>query len=133
MNTTHELIKNYYAAFNAKKFSDMLSFVTEDIIHDTNQGERSVGKEIFTSFLADMDKYYDEFLDSIVIMTNQDGTPASAEFICNGTYKSTCEGLPAASGQKYKLPVGCFFEIKNNKIARITNYYNLPDWVNQVK
>jgi steroid delta-isomerase-like uncharacterized protein len=133
MNTTESLIKNYYAAFNAKKFSEMLTFLTDDIIHDTNQGDRSVGKQVFTSFLADMDKYYDEFLDNIVIMTNADGSRASAEFICNGTYKVTCEGLPAARGQKYKLPVGCFFEVKNGKIARITNYYNLPDWINQVK
>lgn len=133
MNATEGLIKSYYAAFNAKKFNDMLALLTDDIIHDTNQGDRSVGKEVFTSFLADMDKYYDEFLDNMVIMTNADGTRASAEFICNGTYKVTCEGLPPARGQKYKLPVGCFFEVKEGKIARITNYYNLPDWVNQVK
>ena len=133
MNATESLIKSYYGAFNAKKFNDMLALLTDDIIHDTNQGDRSVGKQVFTSFLADMDKYYDEFLDNMVIMTNADGTRASAEFICNGTYKVTCEGLPPARGQKYKLPVGCFFEIKEGKIARITNYYNLPDWVNQVK
>ncbi len=133
MNTTEQLIKNYYAAFNAKKFNEMLNLLTDDVVHDTNQGDRSTGKVAFTAFLGDMDKYYDEFLDNMVIMTSTDGSRASAEFICNGTYKVTCEGLPPARGQKYRLPVGCFFEIKDNKIARVTNYYNLPDWVNQVK
>ena len=134
MNTqTADLIKNYYQAFNAKKFQDMLGFLSEDIIHDTNQGERSVGKAAFTTFLGEMDSFYDEHLDNIVIMTNTDGSRASSEFVCNGTYKTTAEGLPTARGQKYKLPVGCFFEVKNGKIARVTNYYNMNDWLNQVK
>lgn len=133
MNAAEKLIQNYYQAFNAKKFSEMLNYLTDDVVHDTNQGGRSVGKGEFTKFLGEMDEFYDEHLDSIVIMTHPDGKRASAEFICNGTYKSTCEGLPAARGQKYSLPVGCFFEIKDGKIARVTNYYNMNDWLKQVK
>lgn len=133
MNQTEKLISSYYEAFNRKKFSEMLNYLTDDIVHDTNQGGRSIGTSEFRSFLGEMETFYDEHLDEIVIMTSQDGNRASAEFICSGTYKSTCEGLPPARGQKYKLPVGCFFEIKNNKIARITNYYNMNDWLKQVK
>lgn len=132
MNTT-ELIQAYYNAFNEKRFKDMLGFLTDDVVHDANQGGRSVGKEAFTVFLGEMDTFYDEFLEDIVIMTNPDGKRASAEFICNGTYKSTCEGLPLAKGQKYRLPVGCFFEISGSKIARVTNYYNMNDWLKQVR
>jgi steroid delta-isomerase-like uncharacterized protein len=128
-----KIISAYYEAFNDKRFGDMLDLVTDDIIHDTNQGERTVGKDVFKSFLADMNTYYDEFLDNIVIMQNQDGSRASAEFICHGKYKTTCEGLPPANNQKYELPVGCFFEIKGDKIRRITNYYNMNDWLMQVK
>lgn len=133
MNETQKLIRAYYDAFNGKNFSEMLNFLSDDVIHDTNQGERSVGKKDFTKFLGEMDAFYDEHLDSIEIMTNSSGERAAAEFICSGVYKNTCEGLPEAKGQKYKLPVGCFFEIKNNKITRITNYYNMKDWVDQVK
>jgi steroid delta-isomerase-like uncharacterized protein len=133
MNTTEKLIHHYYQAFNEKRFNDMLGLLTEDVIHDTNQGSRSTGLSAFKEFLKDMDTYYDEFLDQIVIMASPDGSRAAAEFICHGTYKSTCEGLPPARGQKYKLPVGCFFEVKNGKIARVTNYYNLNDWLSQVK
>ena len=131
MSTT-ELIQSYYKAFNEKRFKDMLGLLTDDVIHDTNQGGRSVGKEAFTVFLGEMDTFYDEFLDNMVIMTSADGKRASAEFICNGTYKSTCEGLPPAKGQKYRLPVGCFFEVKGDKISRVTNYYNMNDWLKQV-
>ena len=37
-----------------------------------------------------------------------------------------------ANGQTYVLPAGAFFEIRNGKVARISNYYNLNDWVAQV-
>jgi hypothetical protein len=40
--------------------------------------------------------------------------------------------LPEAKQQHYRLPVGAFFSIKNNKISRVTNYYNLQDWISQV-
>ena len=133
MNSSQKLIESYYQAFNSKKFPEMLNYLSEDVIHDTNQGERSVGKNAFTQFLKEMDEFYDEHLTDIVIMVSVDEKRAAAEFICNGTYKSTCVGLPQARGQKYKLPVGCFFEIKNDKIARVTNYYNMNDWLAQVK
>lgn len=133
MNSSEKLIKDYYEAFNAKNFSVMLSLLAEDVIHDTNQGGRSIGKQEFTNFLKEMDEFYDEQLDQIVVMTHPAGTRASAEFICNGTYKSTCQGLPPARGQKYSLPVGCFFEIRENKISRVTNYYNMTEWLKQVE
>ncbi len=130
---TLSLIQNYYAAFNSKKFDHMLEYLSSDIIHDTNQGSRSVGLGAFKSFLADMNRYYDENLTDFSILVSDDGSRASAEFICSGIYKVSCEGLPPARGQKYRLPVGCFFDIRGGKIARISNYYNLPDWVAQVQ
>ena len=42
------------------------------------------------------------------------------------------EGLPPANGQRYVLPGGAFFDIANGRIARVSNYYNLPDWIRQV-
>jgi hypothetical protein len=43
-----------------------------------------------------------------------------------------------ANGQRYVLPGGAFFEIVFDKggaglIARVTNYYNLEDWLAQVR
>lgn len=130
---TEKLIQNYYLAFNSKDFDKMLNLLSENIIHDINQGGRMTGKAAFKSFLDDMNRFYDEHLEGISIMVNSKGDRASAEFTCNGTYKNSCEGLPAARGQKYSLPVGCFFEIQDEKILRVTNYYNMNDWLEQVK
>jgi steroid delta-isomerase-like uncharacterized protein len=69
----------------------------------------------------------------MVIFGNSDGTRAAAEFIVNGTYLETDGDLPAAHGQSYRLPAGSFFSLDGDKITRVVTYYNLSDWIAQVK
>ncbi len=126
------LIQNYYAAFNAGDMDTFLGLLTDDVVHDINQGPREVGKEAFRAFMGRMNRNYKEQLVDMVIMATEDGTRAAAEFVVLGEYLVTDEGLPEAKGQTYRLPAGAFFEIKDNKVARITNYYNLEDWIAQV-
>ena len=127
-----KLVESYYAAFNGGDMDAFLNLLTDDVIHDINQGKREVGKEAFTQFMACMNFNYKEQLVDMVIMATEDGSRASAEFVVLGEYIKSDEGLPAANGQKYRLPACAFFEIRDNKVARITNYYNLQDWIAQV-
>jgi steroid delta-isomerase-like uncharacterized protein len=127
-----KLIQNYYAAFNAGDMDTFLGLLTNDVIHDINQGKREIGKDAFKQFMACMNHNYKEQLVDMVIMATEDGKRAAAEFVVLGEYLQTDEGLPAANGQKYRLPAGAFFDIRDNKVARITNYYNLNDWIAQV-
>jgi len=129
---TLTLIQNYYAAFNTGDMDTFLGLLTDDVVHDINQGAREVGKEAFRAFMGRMNRNYKEQLVDMVIMATADGTRAAAEFVVLGEYLVTDEGLPEAKGQKYRLPAGAFFEIKDGKVARITNYYNLEDWIAQV-
>ncbi|WP_135228428.1 ketosteroid isomerase-related protein [Deinococcus fonticola] len=131
MDTT-ELLQRYYAAFNAGNWEDMLSFLTDDVQHDINEGQTQRGKAAFRTFLAKMDAHYREQATDLVVMSTPDGRRGAAEFVIHGEYLQTDEGLPEANGQKYVLPVGAFFEVQNGKIARVTNYYNLADWTRQV-
>ncbi len=130
---TRDLIERYYAAFNRGDAAGMLECLTEDVAHDINQGERQSGKEAFAAFLAHMDRCYRERLTDIVIMADETGTRAAAEFIVHGEYLVTDEGLPEAQGQTYVLPVGAFFDIADGRIARVSVYYNLADWTRQVE
>ena len=127
-----ELIERYYAAFNAGDGEGMLACLTEDVAHDINQGSRQQGKDTFRAFIAHMDRCYSERLEEIVIMASSDSTRVAAEFVVHGTYKATDEGLPVANGQRYVLPAGAFFELEGDRIARVTVYYNLADWLKQV-
>lgn len=129
---TAALIRDYYAAFNRGDTDAMLEFLTDDVLHDVNQGERREGKEKFRAFNARMTHNYGEELKEITVMVSKDGARASAEFNVHGIYKNTDEGLPPATGQKYVLPAGTFFAIRDGKIARVTTYYNLTDWITQV-
>lgn len=131
--TAVETIRAYYDAFNAQDMERFLSLLTDDVAHDINQGERQTGKEAFAKFMDHMNRCYRETLTDMVIMANEDGTRGAAEFIVNGEYLATDEGLPEAKGQKYRLPAGAFFELKDGKVARISNYYSLPDWIRQVQ
>jgi steroid delta-isomerase-like uncharacterized protein len=49
-----------------------------------------------------------------------------------GTYLKTDEGLPPARGQQYTLRVGAFFELKDGRILRVSNHYNLQHWLRQI-
>lgn len=130
--TATELVQAYYAAFNAGDMPAFLDLLAEDVVHDINQGERQVGKATFAAFMGKMNRCYRERLADIVVMQNAAGDRAAAEFVVHGEYLADDEGLPPANGQTYVLPAGAFFEIRNGKVARISNYYNLNDWVAQV-
>lgn len=127
-----DTIARYFAAFNAGDTGTMLDCLDEQIAHHVNEGKIRVGKEKFAEFCAHMSRCYKEELTDMVIFSNDDGTRAAAEFIVNGTYLVTDEGLPEANGQTYRLPGGSFFELKDGKISRVTTYYNLADWIAQV-
>ncbi|MFC5699204.1 nuclear transport factor 2 family protein [Pseudomonas sp. GCM10022186] len=130
--TAIELVQAYYDAFNAGDMPAFLGLLSEDVVHDINQGERQQGKAAFAAFMDKMNRCYKERLSDIVIMQNADGSRAAAEFVVHGQYLADDEGLPPAKGQTYVLPAGAFFHIHCGKIARVTNYYNLNDWVEQV-
>ena len=130
--TTTELINAYYASFNAGDMPRFLDLLHDDVVHDINQGEREIGKDAFANFMQLMNSSYRETLTDIVILINADGTRAAAEFIVNGEYLASDEGLPPAHGQTYTLPAGAFFDVRDGRIARVTNYYNLQDWLHQV-
>lgn len=129
---TVDLITRYYAAFNAGDMDTFLSLLTGDVVHDINQGARETGKVAFAAFMERMNRHYREKLVDITVMVSPDGARAAAEFTVLGEYLSTDEGLPPAKGQTYRLNAGAFFVIRDGKVARVTNYYNLPDWIKQV-
>lgn len=127
-----DLVSRYYAAFNAGDREGMLDLLSDDIIHDCNQGGTEAGKDVFRKFMRHMDTCYAEQLADMVIMASDDGTRVAAEFTVHGTYLATDGGLPEATGQTYVLPAGAFLTVRDGKIARVTTYYNLPDWIRQI-
>lgn len=132
MTEAERVVRAYYEAFNADDKTAFLALLADDVAHDINQGRREIGKPAFDAFFDRMSRAYGERLTDLVVMVEPTGRRAAAEFTVHGTYKASEHGLPQATGQTYTLLAGAFFEIAHGKVARITNYYNLPNWVRQV-
>ena len=126
------LIATYYATFNNGDRTAFLDLLTTDVIHDLNQGAREIGKPVFAAFLSRMDHCYREQIRDLRITTASDGTHGAAEYVVHGTYQHQDHGLPPATGQTYVLPGGAFFDLRAGKVARVTNCYNLNEWLRQV-
>lgn len=127
-----DLIQTYFDAFNAKDTGAMLDCLSEDVAHHVNEGEVRVGRDRFAAFCDHMTRCYDETLTDMTLFVNDAGTRAAAEFTVNGTYLATDGDLPEARGQTYRLPAGSFFDMKDGKITRVTTYYSLSGWIQQV-
>ncbi|MDO6481550.1 ketosteroid isomerase-related protein [Shimia thalassica] len=127
-----QIIQQYYDAFNAGDIAGMVACLSDDFVHDVNEGARRDGKKAFAEFCAHMSECYKEELTDVVVFCNADGTRGAAEFIVNGTYFKTDGNLPEARGQSYRLPGGGFVSLNDGKITRVTTYYNLNDWIAQV-
>lgn len=132
MSDARTLIARYYAAFNAGDAAAMLACVTDDVEHRVNEGGIRRGRALFAEFCAHMGVSYRETLTDITIFTSADPARAAAEFTVHGEYLRTDPGLPPARGQRYTLPAGAFFDLREGRIARITTFYNLQDWIAQV-
>ena len=130
------VIRAYYDAFNAGDEAAFLALLTDDVAHDVSQGGREIGRDSFARFLAHMNRCYRERIEDLAVMTEATGTRAAAEFTVHGEYIATDPGVPEgtapARGQRYVLPAGAFFTLRDGKVARISNHYNLGDWVRQV-
>lgn len=126
------VIQKYYETFNGGNREALLDLLTEEVIHEINQGGVETGKGAFRAFLQRMDRCYREQVEDLVVFANADGTRGAAEFFIRGAYLAADEGLPPARGHTYHLRVGAFLDISKGKVARVTNYYNLADWIAQV-
>ena len=128
----NETVKAYFDAFNNGDTAAMLACLADDVAHHVNEGQVRVGKEKFRAFCDLMSRCYREELTDMVIFEAEKGTRAAAEYVVNGTYLQTDEGLPEAEGQSYRLPAGSFFSLQDGLITRVVTYYNLADWTRQV-
>jgi steroid delta-isomerase-like uncharacterized protein len=126
------MLETYYQAFNSGDRETFFSLLTDDAVHDLNQGGSETGIDAFREFMARMDRCYQETIEELVILESPDGTRAAAEFMVRGKYLATDDGLPEANGQTYFLPAGAFFTLRDGKVARVTMYYNLQEWLRQI-
>jgi steroid delta-isomerase-like uncharacterized protein len=127
------LIRRYYSTFNSGDRGALLAMFSDEVVHEINQGVREEGRLAFEAFLRRMDRCYSEQVEDLVVMAREDGSGGAAEFFIRGAYIDSDDGLPPATGQSYRLRVGAFFDLQAGLVSRVTNYYNLQDWIAQIE
>ncbi|MFP6799871.1 MAG: nuclear transport factor 2 family protein [Pseudomonas sp.] len=128
----HALLTRYFNALNERDSRACLALLSADVLLDINQGPREQGVQAFADYLERSQRCYRESIDNLQILTEPSGQRAACEFTLSGEYLSTDDGLPDACGQSYQLTAASFFEIRDGKIARVSQHFNLPEWLAQV-
>jgi steroid delta-isomerase-like uncharacterized protein len=136
MTDAERIVRAYYTAFNDGDAEAFLALLDDHVTHDISQGGREVGRAAFRRFIEHMNRCYRERVADLMVLTEPTGARAAAEFTVHGRYIATDPGVPAgtpaARGQSYVLPAGAFFALRAGRIARVSNHYNLTDWMRQV-
>jgi len=128
-----ELVKKYYEEFNKKNIEGILDLCSDNVINEPNQGENQIGKELLRNFFKISWSHFKEDVYDLDILCNQDGSNVATEYTVRGTYFNTKENLFPATNQKYDITCTTLFKFKDNKISKITRYYNTKKWLDMVK
>ncbi|MDH1265553.1 nuclear transport factor 2 family protein [Pseudomonas sp. GD03944] len=132
MSVANELVTRYFHALNERDARACLALLSDDVCLDLNQGMREEGRQAFAAYLARNQRCYRESFDNLVILGEPSGRHAACEFTLSGEYLATDDGLPDACGQSYQLQAATFFEIRDGLICRVSQHFNLPEWLAQV-
>lgn len=120
-------MRTYVESFNSGNEEGLLDTLHPDVVHEINEGGKEVGLDAFRKFREHMNMCYREQLRDVVYFEN--GDRGAIEFICEGEYISTDGNLPEAYGQKYSIRAAAFFEMKDEKLSRVSSFYNLREWI----
>ncbi|MFZ4714445.1 MAG: nuclear transport factor 2 family protein [Bacteriovoracaceae bacterium] len=126
------LIHKYYESFNQKNWDQFLGMLDQNVVHEINHGDKEIGINKFKKFLDRMNNCYEEKISDITIYSCDRSNLYATQYTVTGTYLKTDEGLPPAKGQTYELKGAAFFEVEENKITLVTNYYNLKEWLDLI-
>ena len=123
----------YYTAYNARSIDGQTSLMTDGFIYISNSGEVREGKEAYRKYTESLFAEVHEKVVEIKYFFDPQQSVVIAHGIAEGTYETTAAGMPKARGQKYRIPVVEFFEMKDGQIARLTTVYNENLWSEQIK
>jgi len=127
-----ELLLSYHAAFNRADWDAVLALLTDDVVHDLEHGVREIGRDAFADHLECMQSSRSEQLRDVVVLVALDGDRAAAEYTVHGHPHRIDEGVPTVNGLAYVLHGGAFFEVREDRIARVTSYCNREAGLTQV-
>lgn len=128
-----ETLKRLFVALNAGERDAALACLTGDVAFDTFEGTREIGRERVRWVLAERGRFFRETMRDLVLMADESGRRAAAEFTLRGLYQGQAPGLPEATGQAFSVPGGAFFDIEDDGlVARASFVMNTAELTRQL-
>lgn len=130
---TIDTLKRLFVALNAGDRDAVLSCMSGEVLFDTFEGVREIGRESVRRVLAERASVYRESFRDLVLMTEDSGRRAAAEFTLRGFYQKQANGMPEASGQAFSVPGGAFFDMEDDgRVLRASFVLNAAELVRQL-
>jgi steroid delta-isomerase-like uncharacterized protein len=127
-----KMINDYLSAWNAHDVERILSFFTDDCVYNCTPMEKvSRGKNELKDFFSNM---FTEFPDAKIEMKSgfNAGDRGAGEWVLSGTFAHSNNPAMPATGKKFSIPGVAINEYSGDKISRVTNYWNLASYLQQV-
>lgn len=122
----NKIIKGYYEAWNLHEVDKIVSLFTEDGVHeDVAIGAIYHGKDELRIGLSPLFTAFPDFKLELKSIINDEGRLAH-EWVMSGTHIGILPGFGAsATGKSFLIRGVSITEMRNGKISRNTDYWNL--------
>ena len=131
MNQTQTMEQAWLDALNAHDVEAVLACFTEDVVFtDVGTGQVARGRNELRAMTQGL---FATFSDLRIERTSAvtDGTVLAHEFTMSGVHSGSVPGLEA-TGKSFSLPGAVVAELRDGRIRRATEYWNMTDLLTQV-
>jgi steroid delta-isomerase-like uncharacterized protein len=129
--TPEQVVSSFYDAYARRDIEAMMSHVSDDIVEDLSGIGLVTGAEQEREFLTGVLAAFPDLATEVTRMLAC-GDVVAAEWRRHGTFSGApWRGLPA-SGKPFAFRGGAFLEVHDQKITRITGYYDTAEFARQI-
>lgn len=134
----HELIREYYACFNERRFTDAADLFADDAVVEHGPiGQRLLGGDGYLRFAEMWVRAFPDAGLSIVRVEQHGDTICEVDLLGTGTHLGPFDlgpgGLFKASGARARLPFRELLEIRVGKITYSSLRFDLHELVKQLR
>ena len=129
---SEKMMNDYVAAWNAHDMERVLSFCTDDVVFEEVPMEKVWrGKKEAKDFAKDTFTNFPDFKIEVKSGFSA-GDQGAGEWVMSGTFAHSSNPAMPATGKKFSIPGVGINEYSGGKISRVTNYWNLASFLQQV-
>ena len=129
---TEKMMSDYLTAWNTHDVEKLLSFFTDDCVYNcTPMGKVSRGKQELKDFISNTFTEFPDFKLEMKSAFNA-GDRGAGEWVMSGTFAHSNMPGVTATGKKFSIPGATINKFSGGKISRVTNYWNLAAFLQQV-